>query len=64
MKRGEKYHDCGEEYNVEKRERVSNIIISIILRLLGRISSWEEDGNFGEENDDFKKIGAGKNNKL
>ena len=27
-----------EEYNLEKRERGSNIIFPIILRLLGRIS--------------------------
>ena len=47
VKRGRKYHDCGEEYNVEKREAI--IIFPIILR---RISSGEEDGMFGEENED------------
>ena len=40
-KRGREYHGCGEEYNVEKRERGSNIIFPIILRLLERISSGE-----------------------
>ena len=30
-------HVCGEEYNVEKGERESNIIFSIILRVWGRI---------------------------
>jgi len=30
MKRGRIYHGCGEEYNVEKRERGSNIIFPII----------------------------------
>ena len=47
----------GEEYNVEKRDRGSNIIYSLILRLLGRILSGEE--NFGEENQDFEKNGDG-----
>ena len=42
MKRGREYHGCGEEYNMEKRERGSKIICPIILRLLGRISSEEE----------------------
>ena len=35
---------------MEKKERGSNIMFPIILRLLGRISSGEGDGNFGEEN--------------
>ena len=38
----------------KKKERGSNIIFLIILRLLGRISSGEEEGNFGKENQDFK----------
>ena len=38
---------CGEEYNVEKRERGSNIIFLIILKLLGRIS--REAGEKGTE---------------
>ena len=37
-----------------KKGKGSNIIFLIILRLLGRISSGEEDGNFGKENQDFK----------
>ena len=37
MTRGRKCHGCGEEYNVEKRERGSSIIFSIIFRLLRRI---------------------------
>ena len=41
MKRRE-YPGCGEENNVVKRERGRNIIFSIILKLLGRISSREE----------------------
>ena len=44
------YHDCGEEYNVERREKGSNFIFSIILRLPGRISSGEGNDNFWEEN--------------
>ena len=36
---GKKHHGCEEEYKVEKRE---NIVFSIILSLLGRISSGEE----------------------
>ena len=37
---GARYVLCrGEEYNMHKRERGSNIICPIILRLLGRISS-------------------------
>ena len=39
--RGREYNGCGEDYNVETRLRASNIICSIILRLLGRISSRE-----------------------
>ena len=27
VKRGSKYHSCGEEYNVEKKERGSNIVL-------------------------------------
>ena len=50
MNREEKYYSCGLEHNVEKMERGSNIIFPIILRLLGRISSGEEDGNVLEEN--------------
>ena len=42
MKSSGEYHGCGEEYNGEKRERVSNIFFPIILRLLGRISSGEK----------------------
>ena len=42
MKREREYHSCGKEYNMEKRERGSNIIFPIILRLLGRISSGEK----------------------
>ena len=41
-RRGREYHGCGEEYNVEKRERGSNIIFPIIMRQLGRISSGEK----------------------
>ena len=59
MKREGKYHGCGEEYHMEKRERGSNIIFPIILRRLGRISNGE-DGNFWEENQN----GMGKNIKL
>ena len=35
------YHGCGEEYNVDRRERGSNINFPIILRLFERISSGE-----------------------
>ena len=42
VKRGRECHVCGKEYNVEKRERGSNIVFPIILRLLGRISIGEE----------------------
>ena len=41
VKRGREYHGCGEEYNIEKRKRGSNIIFPIML---GRISSGEGDG--------------------
>ena len=57
MKRGRKYHGLGEEYNVEKRERGSNIIFPLILRLFRRISSGEEGkgfGNYEEENKALK----------
>ena len=54
------YHGCGGKYNLKKRDRESNIIFPMILRLLGRISSGEDDRNFGEENQDFKKLGWGR----
>ena len=64
VKRGREYHACGEEYNVEKRERGSNIIFSIILRLLGRISRGEGGRKlWGKEIKD-KRLGTGKNIKL
>ena len=40
------------KYNAEKTG--SNIIFPIIMSLLERISSGEEDGKFREENQDFK----------
>ena len=42
VKRGREYHGCGEQYNLKKRERGSNMIFSMILRLFGRVSSWGE----------------------
>ena len=54
--RGGGYHGCG------KRERESNIIFPMILRLFGRISNGEEGK--GEENQDFKNLRVGKNIKL
>ena len=51
VKGGREYHGRGEEYKVKKRERGSNIIFTIIFRLLGRISSGE--GIFGKK---IKKI--------
>ena len=44
MKRGREYNGREEAYNVEKRERRSNIIFPLILRLLGRLSSVERGG--------------------
>ena len=41
-KRRRKCHGCGEEYNLEKREKGRNIILPIVFKLLGRISSGEE----------------------
>ena len=58
------YHGCGEEYNVEKKERGSNIIFPIILRLLGRISSVKEGRQFLGRNSRFKIMGVGKYIKL
>ena len=40
VKRGRKYH--GKIITWKKRERGSNFILPLILRLLGRISSGEE----------------------
>ena len=45
---------------MEKRERGSNMIFPKILRLFGKISIGEEDGNFGEENHDLKNRGWGR----
>ena len=66
MKRGKKYHGCGEKHNVEKRERGSNIIFPLILGLLRRISSREE-GKGTEilwKKIEIKKMGVGKTIKL
>ena len=41
LQEGKEYHGCEEEYNVEKRDRGSNIILPVLLRLLGRISNGE-----------------------
>ena len=49
-KRGRECQKCGEEYNVEKKERGSNIFFPFILRLFGSISSWEERGGRGLKN--------------
>ena len=38
VKRGREYQDCGEEYTMEKRERVNNYIQNSIKN----ISIWEE----------------------
>ena len=40
MTRGKEYHGCGEEYNMEKRERGIDDL-PYKLRLLGRILSGE-----------------------
>ena len=45
-------------------KRGSNIISPIILRLSGKISNGEGNGNFGEENQDLKKMMLEKNIKL
>ena len=56
MKRGRKY-GFGEEYNVEKMERGSNIYLPYNIEAVGENIKWgrgDEDGNFGEENQDLK----------
>ena len=60
VKRGMEYHGCGEDYNVEKREKGSNVPFPIILRLRRRISRGEGCGSFGEEIRDLKKLGWGR----
>ena len=52
------YHGFVEENNVEKRERGSNFIFPMTLRLLGRILSMEGDRNWK------KNKWVGKNIKL
>ena len=42
VKRGREYHGCWEDYDMETRERGSNIIFPIISRLLVRIPREEE----------------------
>ena len=49
VKKGREHYGCGEEYNTEIRERGSNIIFPIKLRLLGRISSGEEGKMISDE---------------
>ena len=55
MKRGREFNGFWEEYHMGKKVRGSNIICSIILRLMGRLSSGEEGKGteyFGEEHQD------------
>ena len=54
---------AGEKLTL-KRERGSNIIFPIILRLLKILSKGEGNGKFWEENHDLKKLGVGKDMKL
>ena len=63
MKSEREYHGCGEENHMEKRERGSNIIFTIIFRLLGNLGCWEvyqvgKGGRGRKENQDLT------NNKL
>ena len=57
VKRGREYHVCGEEYNIKKSERGSNIILYLI-HLIYNINTVG-GGNFGEENQDLKNMGSG-----
>ena len=45
VKRGKEYQGCGEESNVEKRKRGSNIISPVIMKLLS--GKEGKDENFG-----------------
>ena len=61
VKRRRECNGCGEENNVEIRERGNNIIFPIILRLFtGRILSGENR----KGTEIFGKMGVGKNIKL
>ena len=53
VKRGRKYHGSGEEYNVEKRERGSNIILLYNIEEY-QAGKRERGRNFEEENQDLK----------
>ena len=66
MKRRREYHDCGEEFNEDKRERGSNIIFSFILRLLRRISSGEQEKRteISGKKMKIKKMGIGEKYKV
>ena len=52
VKRGREYHGCMKEYNVNEREKRSNIIFPVILKLLRRIPSGVGVENFGESYQD------------
>ena len=48
---GREYHGCKEEYNVEKREAGSNIILQCNIVAVRKNIKWvkgEGNGNFGE----------------
>ena len=64
VKRGRKYHGCGEEYNVEKMERGNNIIFPNILRLFGRYKVDKKTKILCQKNQVFKIYGSWKNIKL
>ena len=59
MKRGRKYHGCGDVFNVSKGNQYHLPFI-----ITGRKSSGEQDEYFGEENLNFVRKGVGKNIKL
>ena len=63
MKRGRKYHGCGEEYNVEKRDRGSNVIFLIILRLF-KVGKRGRGRKFRGRKSRFLKNGGGEEYKV
>ena len=52
MKRRREYHGCGEEYNVEKSEKVKQYHLPFNVKAVGKNIKWgrgEVDGNLGEK---------------
>ena len=64
VKRGREYYGCGEEYNVKKGKQYLRPYNKKAVRKNFKGGRGEGNGNFTEENQDFKKLAVEKNIEL